>query len=68
MKHVMEMKTEYLGVQRGGIQLKITGDGVAIGTLEVSNATLKWYPKSSKKKCAPFSWEEFANVMSEYIK
>ena len=59
MKHEVEMKSDHLGVERGGIELKVSGDGSSIGTLSISNGTVKWYPKNLKKKCALFSWEEF---------
>jgi len=68
MKHELEMKSEHLGVERGGIELKISGDGSSIGTLSISNATIKWYPKNSKKKCASFSWEDFNATMASFVK
>jgi len=68
MKHTMEMAAEYLGVERGGIEFRIAGDGEAIGRLAVSNAKVTWYPKHSKKKCASMSWEEFDALMADKVK
>ena len=68
MKHKLEMKSEHLSIGRSGIELKISGDGSSIGTLSISNATIKWYPKNLKTKCASFSWEEFNTTMDTYVK
>lgn len=41
MKHELEIKSEHLGVERGSIELKIFGDERSIGTLLISNDTIK---------------------------
>ena len=68
MKHAMDMETKSLGVERGGVDFVIKGDGTTIGTLSVSNGSIKWYPKGSKKKCANYTWEDFAEKVKDDVK
>ena len=68
MKHVMEMKTKDLGVERGGIDFVVKGDNVTIGTLSVSKGRIKWYPRGAKKRCAEYTWEQFDEKVKDDVK
>lgn len=62
------MKTKNLGVERGGVDFVVKGDNKTIGTLSVSNGSIKWYPKGAKKRCAEYSWEDFAEKVKNDVK
>ena len=58
-KHEMRLSATELPVKKGGITLAFVTDKAKFGQLEVTNATLTWYPKNAVKGYV-VSVEDFA--------
>ena len=70
MDHSVQLKTDYLHVLKGGVRLSVQAAKKQFGTLEITNASMMWYPRASKSKSSAFklSWEDFQQLLTDHWK
>ena len=70
MSHRVQLKTEFLHVEKGGVVFSVQTNGKQFGTLEITNASMMWYPRASKSKNSAFklSWEQFQQLLTDHWK
>lgn len=68
MSHSVQLKTEFLHVAKGGVIFSVQADKRQFGTLEITNASMMWYPRASKSKSSAFklSWEQFQQLLTDH--
>jgi len=70
MSTAVRLSTDFLHIKKGGITLVVddtTSDRKAIGRLEISNASLTWFP-AGKKKGYLLKWIDLGKLVEEHGK
>jgi len=63
-KHKVVMKLPPREIKRADVSFKVKRDGNLLGTLEISNGSIVWYP-SGTTYGSKMSWAKFDKLMEE---
>ncbi len=64
-KHEVAFDVPKRPLGRADIEFTVKADGGVIGTLNVSNGSLVWFPKGTSYGCK-IGWSKFDKIMKEH--